>query len=130
MSVATAGFWVERKVWTLNSLAAAATLILCWNTNELFPRLPSPFRRGGNRALAEPTYRFLRRRFQPDLFLPRAFNARRWITDRLFGWRAPLRFVRGLIGSCRDALVLFGYADLSWRTSSWFRSLFSFLPAA
>jgi predicted membrane metal-binding protein len=30
------GFLVERKAFALNNLAAAATLILCWNTNELF----------------------------------------------------------------------------------------------
>src|SRR5205823_12019211 len=35
-AVFLAGFFVERKVFALNSLAAAATLILCWNTNELF----------------------------------------------------------------------------------------------
>src|SRR2546422_6471146 len=35
-SVLLCGFLVERRVFTLNSLAAAAVLILCWDTNELF----------------------------------------------------------------------------------------------
>ena len=35
-AVLLAGFFVERKVSALNSLAAAAFLILSWDTNELF----------------------------------------------------------------------------------------------
>ncbi|MEY2480652.1 MAG: competence protein ComEC [Verrucomicrobiota bacterium] len=35
-AVLLGGFLIERKVLPLNSLAAAAVLILCWDTNELF----------------------------------------------------------------------------------------------
>src|SRR5438045_2529559 len=34
--VLLAGFLVERKVFALHTLAAAATWVLCWETNELF----------------------------------------------------------------------------------------------
>jgi ComEC/Rec2-related protein len=118
-AVLLAGFLVERKVFALNSLAAAATPILCWNTNELFS---VGFQLSFSVVaaivvLAEPTYRFLRRRFEPDSFLPRS----------LFGSRPPhhrplrlvartrqLGFVRGLDRFFAvDALVLLlGYADL------------------
>src|SRR5436190_8252810 len=71
-AVLLAGFLAERKAFALNSLAAAATLILSWNTNELFS--------GGFQLsfavvaaivlAADPAYRFLRHRFEPDPFLP------------------------------------------------------------
>src|SRR5437588_11059353 len=35
-SILLGGFFFERKVFALNSLAAAAFIILCWDTNELF----------------------------------------------------------------------------------------------
>src|SRR5438270_13435140 len=35
-SVLLAGFFFERKVFTLNSLGSAAFILLCWNTNEFF----------------------------------------------------------------------------------------------
>src|SRR6266705_3997562 len=35
-SVLLGGYFAERRVFTLNSLAAAAFLILCWDTNEVF----------------------------------------------------------------------------------------------
>src|SRR5207237_4877388 len=35
-SIMFAGFFFERKVFTLNSLAAAAFLLFCWDTNEIF----------------------------------------------------------------------------------------------
>ena len=118
-AVLLAGFLVERKVFALNSLAAAATLILCWDTNELFS---IGFQLSFSVVaaivlLADPTYRFLRRRFEPDSF-----------SSAEFIWRAPphhrplrfvartrqLRFVRGLDRFFAvDALVLLlGYADL------------------
>lgn len=90
-AVLLAGFFVERKVFTLNSLAAAATLILCWNTNELFS---AGFQLSFSVVaaillLAEPIYRFLRRRFEPDSFLPRSlFGARRRIIGRSVSWLA------------------------------------------
>lgn len=90
-AVLLAGFFVERKVFALNSLAAAATLILCWNTNELFS---VGFQLSFSVVaaivlLAEPTYRFLRRPFQADPFLPRSlFGARRRIIGRSVSWLA------------------------------------------
>ena len=36
MSSISGGLFFERKVFVLNSLAAAAFFLLCWNTNELF----------------------------------------------------------------------------------------------
>src|SRR5207245_10679767 len=35
-SILLGGFFFDRKVFVLNSLAAAAFFLLCWNTNELF----------------------------------------------------------------------------------------------
>src|SRR4029077_8329763 len=35
-SVLLGGFFFERKVFVMNSLAAAAVLLLCWDTNEFF----------------------------------------------------------------------------------------------
>src|SRR5205823_4153666 len=35
-SILLGGFFFERKVFVLNSLAAAAFFLLCWNTSELF----------------------------------------------------------------------------------------------
>src|SRR4029453_7603069 len=35
-SILVGGLFFERKVFVLNSLAAAAFFLLCWNTNELF----------------------------------------------------------------------------------------------
>jgi ComEC/Rec2-related protein len=89
--VLLAGFLAERKVFALNSLAAAATLVLCWNTNELFS---VGFQLSFSVVaaivlLAEPTYQFLRRRFAPDPFLPRSlFGARRRILSHSVSWLA------------------------------------------
>jgi competence protein ComEC len=90
-AVLLAGFLAERKAFALNSLSAAATLILSWNTNELFS--------GGFQLsfsvvaaivlAADPAYRFLRHRFEPDPFLPRRLNgARRRIIDHSISWLA------------------------------------------
>ena len=90
-AVLLAGFLVERKAFALNSLAAAATLILCWNTNELFS---VGFQLSFSVVaaivlLAEPAYRFLRRRFEADPFLPRSlFGARRRIIGHSISWLA------------------------------------------
>jgi ComEC/Rec2-related protein len=90
-AVLLAGFLVERKVFALNTLAAAATLILCWNTNELFS---VGFQLSFSVVaaiviLADPTYRFLRRRFAPDPFLPRnLLGARRRIVGHSLSWLA------------------------------------------
>jgi competence protein ComEC len=90
-AVLLAGFFVERKVLALNSLAAAATLILCWNTNELFS---VGFQLSFSVVaaivlLAEPIYQLLRRCFPPDPFLPRSlFGARRRVIGRSVTWLA------------------------------------------
>lgn len=78
-AVLLAGFIVERKAFAFNSLAAAATLILCWNTNELFA---VGFQLsfcvvGAILLLHEPAFRFLQRRLAPDPFLPRSLFSRR-----------------------------------------------------
>lgn len=89
--VLLAGFLVERKVFALNSLAAAATLILCWETNELFS---TGFQLSFSVVaaivlLADPTFRFLRRLLEPDPFLPRSlFNARRRFFHHALLWIA------------------------------------------
>ncbi|MEY2520240.1 MAG: competence protein ComEC [Verrucomicrobiota bacterium] len=90
-AVLLAGFLVERKVFALNSLAAAATLLLCWDTNELFS---IGFQLSFSVVaaivlLADSTFRFLQRQFESDSFLPRSlFNARRRLTSRLLSWLA------------------------------------------
>src|SRR6266851_2562491 len=73
-SVLLGGFLVERRVFTLNSLAAAAVLILCWDTNELFS-LGFQLSFSVVTAIvlwADPIFRWLRRAFAPDPFLPRS----------------------------------------------------------
>jgi competence protein ComEC len=72
-SVLLAGFFFERKVFVLNSLAAAAFLLLCWNTNELFS---TGFQLSfavvaGIVVLADPLSKWLREFGAPDPFLPR-----------------------------------------------------------
>ena len=48
-SILLAGFFFERKVFVFNSLAAAAFLLLCWDTNELFSTGLSAFIRSSRR---------------------------------------------------------------------------------
>ncbi|HME89252.1 MAG TPA: ComEC/Rec2 family competence protein [Chthoniobacterales bacterium] len=72
-SILLAGFFFERKVFALNSLAAAAFFLLCWNTNEFFS---TGFQLsfavvGGIILLADPLSNWLRRLSAPDPFLPR-----------------------------------------------------------
>jgi competence protein ComEC len=83
-SLMLAGFFFERKVFALNSLAAAAFFLLCWNTNELFS---TGFQLsfavvGGITLLANPLSRWLQRFGPPDPFLPSALVSR---SRRLFG---------------------------------------------
>ena len=84
-SVLLAGFLAERRVFTLNSLAAAAVLILCWDTNQLFS-LGFQLSFSVVTAIvlfAEPIFRWLRRLFGADPFLPRSlFSRARRFTDR------------------------------------------------
>ena len=118
-AVLLGGFLVERKVFAINSLAAAATLILCWNTNEFSPldsnsRFPS-WRRSSfytNRLFAF---------FEGGCFrsISAAQSVRRATTDskpfRLLARASRCGFVRGLDRFVAvDALVLLpGYADLA-----------------
>ncbi len=72
-SILLAGFIFERKVFALNSLAAAAFFLLCWNTNEFFS---TGFQLsfavvGAIVLLADPLSNWLRRFGAPDPFLPR-----------------------------------------------------------
>jgi ComEC/Rec2-related protein len=67
------GFLVERTVLPINSVAAAAFLILCYDTNQLFS---TGFQLSfavvlAIIILADPLYRLLIRWWEPDPFLPR-----------------------------------------------------------
>src|SRR5213080_752869 len=73
-SVLLGGLFFERKVFVLNSLAAAAFFLLCWNTNELFS---TGFQLsfavvGAIILLADPFAEFLQRGTASDPFLPRS----------------------------------------------------------
>src|SRR5947199_6271151 len=63
-SILLGGFFFDRKVFVLNSLAAAAFFLLCWNTNELFsPGFRLSFAVvGAIILLADPFAEFLQRR--------------------------------------------------------------------
>jgi competence protein ComEC len=72
------GFVAERRVFSLNSLAAAAMLLLCWNTNELFS---TGFQLsfavvGAIVLLADPLTNIFNRYAAPDPFLPRNLLSR------------------------------------------------------
>src|SRR5438093_12114472 len=73
-SVLLGGLFFERKVFVLNSLAAAAFFLLCWNTNELFSTgVQLSFSVVGAIILfADPLFGVLRRWGAPDPFLPRS----------------------------------------------------------
>jgi len=90
-SVLLVGFFAERKVFALNSLAAAAMMILCWDTNELFAvGFQLSFAVVTTIVLlADPLFRWLSRLFVHDPFLPRSlFSRRRRIADRAVWWFA------------------------------------------
>ena len=72
-AVLMGGFVVERRVFRLNSLAAAAVLLLLWNTNELFSTgFQLSFAVVGTIVLlVDPLARTFHRRTAPDPFLPR-----------------------------------------------------------
>lgn len=68
------GFFVERKVLLINSVAAAAFLVLCWDTNQIFS---TGFQLSfavvlAIILLADRLYRFFVRWWEPDPFLPRS----------------------------------------------------------
>jgi competence protein ComEC len=82
-SVLVGGLFFERKVFVLNSLAAAAFFLLTWNTNELFS---TGFQLSfavvaAIILLADPLFRVMQRWLGADPFLPRSLlrGPRRWI---------------------------------------------------
>ncbi len=88
-TVLLGGFFFERKILRLNSLAAAAMILLCWNTNELFS---TGFQLsfsvvGAIILLADPLKHWFRRRTAADPFLPRTLlGRRRRILDSSLGY--------------------------------------------
>lgn len=77
-SILLGGFFFERKVFALNSLAAAAFFLLSWDTNEFFS---TGFQLsfavvGGIILLADPLSGWLRPVGAPDPFLPRRLVSR------------------------------------------------------
>jgi competence protein ComEC len=82
-SILFGGLFFERKVFVLNSLAAAAFFLLCWNTNELFSTgFQLSFAVVGAIILfADPFAGLLQRWTAPDPFLPRSLlhGPRRWL---------------------------------------------------
>ena len=82
-SILLGGLFFERKVFVLNSLAAAAFFLLCWNTNELFSTgFQLSFAVVGAIILfADPFAGFLQRWTAPDPFLPRSLlrGPQRWL---------------------------------------------------
>ncbi len=95
-AVLLGGFIAERKAFAINGLAAAATLILCWDTQELFA---VGFQLSfcvvaAILILHEPTFRFLRRRLASDPFLPPSlFTAQQRTASRFFTWLARVAAV-------------------------------------
>lgn len=78
-AVLLGGFFVDRKVLATNSVAAAAVLVLCWDTNQLFS---TGFQLSfavviAIIVLAEPLYGVLVRWCEPDPFLPQSLLSRR-----------------------------------------------------
>src|SRR6266513_3274059 len=88
-SILLGGFFFDRKAFVLNSLAAAAFFLLCWDTNELFS---TGFQLsfavvGAIVLLADPTSGFLQRWSAPDPFLPRALvRGPRRLMHASFDW--------------------------------------------
>jgi competence protein ComEC len=82
-SILLGGLFFERKVFVLNSLAAAAFFLLSWNTDELFSTgFQLSFAVVGAIVLfADPFAGFLQRWTAPDPFLPRSLlrGPRRWM---------------------------------------------------
>src|SRR5207245_675038 len=85
-SILLGGFFFDRRGFVLNSLAAAAVLLLCWDTNELFS---TGFQLsfavvGAIVLLADPLCRSLERWSVADPFLPRVLvrGPRRLMQDR------------------------------------------------
>jgi ComEC/Rec2-related protein len=90
-AVLLGGFIAERKAFAFNGLAAAATLILAWDTQELFA---VGFQLSFSVVAAilllhEPTFRFLQRPLATDPFLPRTlFTKGRRTLEKAMTWLA------------------------------------------
>jgi competence protein ComEC len=90
-AVLIGGFIVERRAFAFNGLAAAATLILAWDTQELFA---VGFQLSFSVVAAilllhEPTFRFLKRLLASDPFLPRSlFTKGRRTLEKTLTWLA------------------------------------------
>src|SRR5438477_1686521 len=88
-SILLGGLFFERKVFVLNSLAAAAVFLLCWDTNELFSTgFQLSFAVVGAIVLvADPICGLLQRWSAPDPFLPRTLvrGLRHWMHSA-FDW--------------------------------------------
>jgi ComEC/Rec2-related protein len=88
-SILMAGFFAEQKVFALNSLAAAAFFLLCWNTNEFFS---TGFQLsfavvGGIILLRDPFSRWLQQLGAIDPFLPRNLVSRsRRVVGTGYAW--------------------------------------------
>lgn len=88
-SILLGGLFFERKVFALNSLAAAAFFLLCWDTNEIFS---TGFQLsfsvvGAILLLADPFFRVMRRLGAPDPFLPRnLLSGSRRFLEVCFRW--------------------------------------------
>src|SRR5215510_6695315 len=82
-SILVGSYFFERRVFLLNSLAAAAFFILCWSTNELFSAgFQLSFAVVGSIVLfADRFFRFFQRCAAPDPFLPQSLvrGPRRWM---------------------------------------------------
>ena len=88
-SVLLGGFFAERRVFALNSLAAAAFFLLAWKTNELFS---TGFQLsfavvGAIILLADPFFLLFRRFSAGDPFLPRSLlRGPRRLSGSVFEW--------------------------------------------
>src|SRR6266853_1096398 len=108
-SILVGGFFFDRRGFVLNSLAAAAVLLLCWDTNELFS---TGFQLsfavvGAIVLLADPLCRSLERWSVADPFLPRVLvRGPRRLMHASFDWlfRAGSVSLAAWIGSL--ALIL------------------------
>jgi ComEC/Rec2-related protein len=79
ISLALGGFLLDRPASTANSLAAAALVLLGYDTNQLFlPGFQLSFLVVASILLLAPTFdRVLAARLQPDVFLPRRLYTKR-----------------------------------------------------
>ncbi len=101
-AVLLAAAWSDRPARLLNSLGAAAVLILLWDTNQLFNAgfQLSFFVVFSLLALAEVIHAFLRPVGAPDAFLPRSL----WTRPRLWVDQARLQ-VTGLLAASLAAWI-------------------------